>query len=55
MHAAPPAGTAPQPLFLIDIFDHDAQLGIDSRACYAVAEGAATFDEFLCMHDKPPV
>ena len=53
MHAAPASGGAPQPLFIVDIFDHDAQLCIDSRACYAVAEGAAAFDEFLRMQDKP--
>ena len=55
MHAAPATGAAKQPLFVVDIFDHDAQLCIDSRACYAVAEGAIAFDEFLRTHDKPPV
>jgi hypothetical protein len=55
MHAAPSTGAVKQPLFIVDIFDHDARLCIDSRACYAVAEGAAAFDEFLRMHDKPPV
>jgi hypothetical protein len=63
MHAAPPSSAAKQPLFIIDIFDHDAQLFIDSRACYAVADGAVAFDEFLSMaepvtcgtHGKPPV
>ena len=63
MHAAPPTSAVKQPLFIIDIFDHDAQLFIDSRACYAVAEGAAAFDEFLGLaepvkggtHEKPPV
>ena len=49
MHAAAPAGAAKQPLFIVDIFDHDAQLFIDSRACYTVAEGAVAFDEFLHM------
>ena len=49
MHAAPPAGAAKQPLFIVDVFDHDAQLNIDSRACYTVAEGAVAFDEFLHM------
>jgi hypothetical protein len=64
MHAAPPTGAVKQPpLFILDVFDHDAQLFIDSRACYTVAEGAVAFDEFLRMaepatggpHDKPPV
>lgn len=49
MHAAPPTSAAKQPLFIVDIFDHDAQLFIDSRACHTVAEGAVTFDEFLHM------
>jgi hypothetical protein len=63
MHAAPPTGAANQPLFIVDIFDHDAQLFIDSRACHTVAEGAVAFDEFQHMaepvagepHDKRPV
>jgi len=63
MHAAPPTGAAKQPLFIVDVFDHDGQLFIDSRACYTVAEGAVAFDEFLGMAEpvtggtrgKPPV
>ena len=63
MHAAPATSAAKQPLFIIDIFDHDTQRFIDSRTCYAVAEGAVAFDEFLGMaepvtggtHGKPPV
>ena len=55
MHAAAPTGAVKQPLFIVDIFDHDAQLCIDSRACHAVAEGAAAFDEFLRTHDRPAV
>src|SRR3954447_4088477 len=63
MHAAPPTSAAKQPLFVVDVFDHDAQLFIDSRACYTVAEGAVAFDEFLRMaepvtggtREKPPV
>ncbi len=62
VHAAPLNGAAKQPLFIVDVFDHDAQLFIDSRACYTIAEGAVAFDEFLRMaepvtggtHDKPP-
>src|SRR3954466_4225061 len=49
MHAAPATGAVTQPLFIVDVFDHDAQLGIDSRACYTVAEGAVAFDAFLRM------
>ena len=63
MHAAPPTSAAKQPLFIVDVFDHDTQRFIDSRPCYAVAEGAVAFDEFLGMaepvtggtHGKPPV
>jgi hypothetical protein len=54
MHGAPFTCAMRQPLFIVDIFDHDAQRFIDSRACYTVAEGAVAFDEFLRMHDKPP-
>ena len=62
MHTAPPTNAVKQPLFIVDVFDHDAQLFIDSRACYTVAEGAVAFDEFLRMaepvtggtHEKPP-
>jgi hypothetical protein len=46
MHVSTP--TSPErPLFILDIFDHDAQLFIDSRACHTLAEGAVAFDEFL--------
>ena len=63
MHEAPQTGAASQPLFIVDIFDHDAQLFIDSRACHSVAEGADAFDEFLHLAEpvtggsqcKPPV
>jgi hypothetical protein len=49
MHAALPTSAAKQPLFIVDIFDHDGQILIDSRACHTVAEGAVAFDEFLHM------
>jgi hypothetical protein len=63
MHAAAPTSAAKQPLFVVDVFDHDAQLSIDSRACHTIAEGAVAFDEFLRMTEpavgapghKPPV
>jgi hypothetical protein len=48
MHAATPT-TAEKPLFILDIFDHDAQLFVDSRACHTLADGAAAFDDFLLM------
>jgi hypothetical protein len=62
MHAPPATAAATQQLFIVDVFDHDPQRCIDSRACYTVAEGAVAFDEFLRMaepvtggtHEKPP-
>ena len=49
MHAARPTGAVEQTLFVIDMFDHDAQRFIDSRACHSLAEGAVAFDKFLFM------
>ena len=49
LHAAPSGSAEQQPIFIVDIFDHDAQLSIGSRACHSVAEGAIAFDEFLHM------
>jgi hypothetical protein len=48
MHAATPT-SADKPLFILGIFDHDARLFIDSRACYTLADGAAAFDDFILM------
>ena len=45
MHAATPT-SAEKPLFILDIFDHDAQLFIDSRACHTLAEGAVRSTNF---------
>lgn len=41
--------SADKPLFILDIFDHDAQLFIDNRACRSLADGAVAFDDFLLM------
>jgi hypothetical protein len=35
-----------EPLFLIDLFDHDAQSSLDSRVCYDIEEGATAFEAF---------
>ena len=35
------------PLFSIELFDHDAQLPVDSRSCCSIEEGAATFRDFI--------
>ena len=53
MHAAPPNAIV-QPLFILDIFDHDAQISVGSRACRSLAEGATAFEEFLFMTEPIP-
>jgi hypothetical protein len=47
MRAAPQTCAVKQPLFIIDLFDHDAQLLMDSRACYDLTEGATAFDALV--------
>ena len=49
MQAALPTSAVEQPIFLLDIFDHDAQIVIDTRACLTLAEGATAFEQFLFM------
>ena len=49
MHAATPTSTVEQPLFIVDIFDHDTRIFVDSRACHTLAEGAVAFEEFLLL------
>jgi hypothetical protein len=39
--------TADEPLFLIELFDHDAQSQLDSRVCYEIEQGAAAFEAFV--------
>jgi hypothetical protein len=39
--------TADRPLFLIELFDHDAQSSVDSRICDDVEEGVAAFEDFI--------
>jgi hypothetical protein len=39
--------TADRPLFLIELFDHDAQSSVDSRICDDVDEGVAAFEDFI--------
>ena len=39
-------GVAKEPLFIIDFFDHNAQLSIDSRVCHDIADGAAAFEDY---------
>jgi hypothetical protein len=41
------ADTADGPLFLIELFDHDAQSSVDSRVCDGIDEGVAAFEGFI--------
>jgi hypothetical protein len=41
------ADTADGPLFLIELFDHDAQSSVDSCICGDIEEGAAAFEDFI--------
>jgi len=49
MQAAAPTKDAEPPLFIIGMFDHDAQRFIDSRACYSLSEGAVAFEALLLV------
>jgi hypothetical protein len=41
------ARSGDEALFLIELFDHDAQSSVDRRVCYDVEEGAAAFEAFV--------
>jgi hypothetical protein len=43
----PQTGAADEPLFLIELFDHDAQSLVESRVCYEIEQGAAAFEAFV--------
>jgi hypothetical protein len=47
MLEASPANSADEPLFLMELFHHDAQTTIDSRVCYDIEEGAVAFEAFV--------
>ncbi len=47
MRDAQPTGISKEPLFVLELFDHDAQLPLDSHVCYEIAEGAAAFEAFV--------
>ena len=47
MLEASKADTADGPLFLIELFDHDAQSSVDSRICCGIDEGVAAFRDFM--------
>ena len=47
MLEASPTRSADEPLFLMELFDHDAQSLVDSRTCYGIEEGATAFAAFI--------
>jgi len=47
MRDVAPTSDGREPLFVMDLFDHDSQLSIDSRICCDIAEGAAAFEAFV--------
>jgi hypothetical protein len=47
MLEASKADTANGPLFLIELFDHDAQSSVDSRICDDIEKGVAAFEDFI--------
>jgi hypothetical protein len=47
MLEAPATEVADGPLFLLELFDHDAQSAVDCCLCDDVEEGAAAFENFV--------
>jgi hypothetical protein len=47
MLEASKADTADGPLFLMELFDHDAQSAVDSCVCNDIEEGVAAFENFV--------
>ena len=47
MLEAPTGDVVDGPLFLLELFDHDAQSAVDSCLCDDVEEGAAAFENFV--------
>lgn len=39
--------TADSPLFLIELFDHEAQSAVESCVCCDIEEGVAAFENFV--------
>ena len=46
MLEAPPTSSGDEPLFLMELFDHDEQSSVESRVCYDIDGGAAAFEAF---------
>jgi hypothetical protein len=47
MLEAPQTSSGDEPLFLIELFDQEAQSSVDSRVCYNIEESAAAFEAFV--------
>jgi hypothetical protein len=47
MQDAPSKGAAREPLFQMDVFDHDSQQSIENRLCYDIEEGAVAFEALV--------
>src|SRR5277367_3635652 len=43
MFDVPHAGSGDPPLFWMELFDHDAQLAVDSCSCYSIEEASTVF------------
>jgi hypothetical protein len=47
MHDVVSTNSGNDPLFVLELFDHDSHSSIDSRICCDLAEGAAAFEVFV--------
>ena len=47
MLEASPASSVDEPLFLIELFDHDELTSVDVRVCYEIEDGATAFEAFI--------
>lgn len=47
MFEASQSGADTEALFLIELFDHDAQLQVDSCVCHDIAQAVAAFQDFI--------
>lgn len=52
MFEATSVSTDDAPLFWLELFDHDRQSSVDSGSCYAIAEAAVTFDDFISQAER---
>lgn len=47
MFECPETGSAATPLFVLELFDHDAHFSVDSCVCHNIEEGVAAFEDFI--------